>query len=153
MMSVVALMVLLLPVLLQTTTSQKLTSLSLGVHSSTSELPPSLGGELQKLSVVRDSTGYRVQTQTITTDVGASLGDGNTQFSEQLYTSLKDLQAGLHEVKERYPQQSRVILIPAPDTEVEELVRWMDAVRGSNQGALYDEVVLATEGNEPEASP
>ena len=61
--------------------------------------------------------------------------------------SLGEGESDLNPNTPRAPREART------RTEVEELVRWMDAVRGSNQGALYDEVVLATEGNEPEASP
>ena len=150
MLSVVALMVLLLPVLLRTTTSQKLTSLSLGVHSSTSDLPPNPSGELEKLTVLRDASGYRIQQHTRNTDVNAS--DGDTELQEELHSSLSELQSSLHRIKQKYPDQKRIILIPAEETQVEELVRWMDAVRRSTW-ELYEEVVLAAEGNAPEGNP
>jgi hypothetical protein len=148
MLSVVALMVLLLPVLLRTTTSQKLTSLALGVHGSTSDLPPLPSGDLESVHVYREARGYVIRIQIRSTDVNASQGD--TETKEFQAEDLSTLQERLAEVKALDERQERVILVPAPDTQVSELVRWMDAVRRWPQGELFPKVVLASEEVEAE---
>ena len=150
MLSIVALMVLLLPVLLRTTTSQKLTSLALGVHSSTSDLPPLPSGDLESVRIYREPSGYTVQIQIRNTDVTASQGD--TETKEFQAESLASLQETLAKVKALDTRQERVILVPAQETETAELVRWMDAVREWPQGELFPQVVLAAEQAE-EATP
>jgi hypothetical protein len=146
MLSVVALMVLLLPVLLQTTSSQKLTSLALSVHSSSSDLPPLPSGDLESVHVYRDARGYTVRIQIRSTDVNASLGD--TETKEFQAEDLATLQERLAEVKSLDTRQERVILVPAQDTQTAELVRWMDAVRKWPEGELFPQVVLAAEQSE-----
>ena len=157
MLSVVALMVLLLPVLLRTTTTQKLTSLALNVHGSSSELPPVPTGPLESVKVYREDVGYRVQIEIRNTDVNASQGDTEVKEfrADDPDCALQEDPTGCYlgalqtllavEIKTRDPQQERVILVPAASTQTEEVVRWMDAVRAWPQGELFPQVVLASE--------
>ena len=143
MLSIVALMVLLLPVLLRTTTSQKLTSLALGVHSSTSDLPPVRSGILESVKVYRETEGYTVAIELRSQDLNAS--SAGVELKEMYADNLSSLQERLAEVKALDTRQERVILVPSEDTPTEELVRWMDAVRQWPEGALFPQVVLASD--------
>lgn len=138
--SVVALMVLLVPLVLVTSTGQKMTGLSLGLPGPSEELPPPPPGPVEALRVTRVPEGYRVQAAVRRTDVLASAGDVEQQ--ELLAADLGALQAHLVRLKALDPQRQRIHLAPAADTPASEVVRWMDAVRQGPQGPLFPEVVV-----------
>lgn len=148
-LSIVALMVLLLPLLLMTTSAQKRTGLALGVPGPEEELPPEPPGIVERLSVERVPEGYRLTAAVRSTDVRAAAGD--TEDKSVLADNLGDLQAALATFKALDPKRERVTLIPAADTPTEEVVRWMDAVRNGPDGPLFPKVVLQTV--QPGAAP
>ncbi len=142
MLSVVALMVLLLPMALMTTSAEKLTGLSLGVPGPTEELPPEPPGPVESLRVVRVDGGYAVSALVRRTDVGASSGD--VELKEFVEPDLAAMQVRLRSFKQMDPDRERVTLAPAADTPTEEVVAWMDAVRAGPEGVLYPRVILET---------
>ena len=148
MLSVVALMVLLLPVLLRTTTSQKLTSIPLSIHESSGDLPPLPADFLKSVTVYREADGFRVRTETRGRD---ARDQGAVEITEYHPQNLDELQERLSEIRQLDDQQDRVILVPSNDTQTTDLIRWMDAVRVWPEGRLFPQVVLASEGFETEA--
>ncbi|MCK6506241.1 hypothetical protein L6R53_23190 [Myxococcota bacterium] len=138
--SVVSLMVVLVPLLLVTSTGQKVTGLSLGLPGPSEELPPPPPGPVEALRVARVPEGYRVQAAVRRTDVLASAGDVEQQ--ELLAADLATLQAQLVRLKALDPGRQRIHLAPGADTPASEVVRWMDAVRQGPQGPLFPEVVV-----------
>lgn len=142
MMSVVALMVLLLPMALMTTSAEKLTGLTLGVPGPTEELPPEPPGPVESLRVVRVPAGYAVSALVRRTDVGASAGD--VELKEFVEPDLAAMQVRLAAFKRMDEARERVTLAPAADTPTEEVVAWMDAVRAGPDGVLFPRVILET---------
>lgn len=140
-LSIVALMVLLLPLLLMTSSLQRRAGLSLGVPGPDEELPPELPGAVEDLRVERQATGYLVRAAVRNTDVVSAAGD--TEAKELLASDLADLQAVLGTFKSMDPARERITLVPAADTPTEEVVRWMDAVRAGPTGTLFPKVILA----------
>jgi len=141
-MSVIALMVLLLPMALMTTSSEKLTGLALGVPGPTEEIPPEPPGPVEALRVVRVADGYAVSAKVRRTDVVTSAGD--TELKEFIEPDLASLQTRLASFKKMDEKRERITLAPAADTPTAEVVRWMDAVRRGPEGALYPRVILET---------
>ena len=139
-LSVVALMVLLVPFLLLTTSTVKLTGLALGMPGPSEELPPEPPGAVERLTITRVAEGYRVSADVRTTDVLASVGD--VEQKERLAADLPALQDALYAFKALDPKRERVTLVPSADTPADEVVRWMDAVRAGPKGDLYPRVIL-----------
>jgi hypothetical protein len=140
-LSIVALMVLLLPLLLMTTSLQKRAGIALGVPGPDEELPPEVPGAVEDLRVERQATGYLVRASVRKTDVVGSVG--NTEAKEVLATDLTGLQEVLATFKGLDPKRERITLVPALDTPTDEVVRWMDAVRAGPSGELFPKVILA----------
>lgn len=138
--SVVALMLLLLPFLLLTTSTQKLTGLALGLPGPSETLPPEPPGAVERLTVRRVPAGYAVEADVRNTDVLASAGD--TERRELLAADLPGLQETLATFKALDAKRDRITLVPAPDTPADEVVRWMDAVKAGPAGELYPRVIL-----------
>lgn len=140
-LSIVALMVLLLPLLLMTTSLQRRAGLALGVPGPDEELPPEVPGAVEDLRVERQATGYLVRASVRNTDVVSASGD--TEAKELLAPDLPNLQEVLATFKVMDPRRERITLVPAADTPTEEVVRWMDAVRAGPSGELFPKVILA----------
>ncbi|MEC7948458.1 MAG: hypothetical protein VX265_12910 [Myxococcota bacterium] len=140
-LSIVALMVLLLPLLLMTTSLQKRAGIALGVPGPDEELPPEVPGAVEDLRVERRATGYLVRAAVRKTDVVGTVG--NTESKEVLADDLPGLQEVLGTFKGLDPGRDRITLVPAADTPTEEVVRWMDAVRAGPGGELFPKVILA----------
>ena len=141
-LSVVSLMMLLLPMLLMASSAQKLTGLALSVPGAGENVPPELPGVVERLTVQRVATGYQVSAEVRNTDVGSAAGDTERkQFTEP---DLPAMQRRLRSLKLLDPSRERVRLVPASDTPTEEVVRWMDAVRADDAGALFPQVVMET---------
>lgn len=138
--SVVALMLLLLPFLLLTTSTQKLTGLALGLPGPSEELPPEPPGAVERLTVSRVPQGYAVVADVRNTDVLASTGD--TERRELFAADLNALQETLASLKALDRKRDRITLVPAADTPADEVVRWMDAVKLGPSGELYPRVIL-----------
>lgn len=139
-LSVVALMLLLVPMVLLTSTGQKATGLALGLPGPDDDLPPTPPGPVEQLRVERVEAGFRVQAAVRRTDVLASSGDVERQELEA--SDLAALQVHLRRLKRLDPDRERVTLAPGPDTPAGDVVAWMDAVRADAQGPLYPQVVI-----------
>lgn len=141
-LSVVALMLLLLPMLLMTTSAERRVGLALGVPGPDEELEPDLPGAIENLRVERDPVGYLVVARVRNTDVVSAAGD--TERKELRAADLGELQTALRSFKDLDPNREKVTLVPAPDTPTEEVVRWMDAVREGPSGPLFPKVILSS---------
>ncbi|MCB9781059.1 MAG: hypothetical protein H6742_20990 [Alphaproteobacteria bacterium] len=139
-LSVVALMIVLVPMVLLTSTGEKATGLALGLPGPGEDLPPELPGPVESLRVQRVEAGFLVTAGVRRTDVLASAGDLEQQ--ELLAPDLPALQAHLASLKALDPARQRLTLAPAPTSTAEQVVTWMDAVRAGPQGELYPQVVL-----------
>ena len=144
-MSIVALMILLLPVLLMATSAQKLAGLPLSVPGPADLLPPPPPGPVESLRVQRqaDGSGFVVTAEVRRTDVGSSAGD--TEQTTLSVADLPALQGQLRALKEIDPERRRIRLQPSAGTPTEEVVRMMDAVRADARGELFPNIVLETE--------
>ncbi|MEL6349763.1 MAG: hypothetical protein AAFV53_42055, partial [Myxococcota bacterium] len=141
-MSLVALMILLVPLMLMTTSAQKLTGLPLSVPGPTDALPPTPPGPVEDLTVRRADSGFQIEAALRSTDVRAAVGD--TEMKVVFAADLSALQDQLWTLKQLDPDRERIHLVPSADTPTELVVRWMDAVRISPRGTLYPKVVLET---------
>jgi hypothetical protein len=141
-LSVVALMLLLLPMLLMTTSAERRAGLALGVPGPDDALEPDLPGPVENLRVERDPVGYLVVAHVRNTDVVGATGD--TERKELRAANLGELQAALRAFKDLDPNRMKVTLVPASDTPTEEVVRWMDAVREGPDGVLFPSVILSS---------
>lgn len=144
-LSVIALMFLLLPCLLLTTSSQRLVGLDL-LLAGEGELPADPGGVLQALRIELRAGALTIQAEVRRSDVTSGAGD--VQRRERRLEALAEgpdlagLQAELRALKALDPQRRRAELLPDDDTSAQTLVLVMDAARQDAQGPLFPEVAL-----------
>ena len=145
-LSIVALMFLLLPLLLLTTSTQKLSALGLQLaHAQGSALPS--GGPLERLEVRLLGDELTIRAALRTLDVTA--GEGDTTWRVVSLPGiggepdLAGLQRELRIVQQLDPGNGRVEVLPADDTPVQRVVALVDAVGGDPDQPLFPEVVLA----------
>lgn len=150
MMAVISLMILVLPMVLMTTSAQKLTALPLGIPGPSETLPPEPPGAVESLHVERTDDGYLVTADVRKTDVLATSGD--TEHRVLHAGDLRQLQQVLGTLKSLDPSRKRITLEPAPTTTTDEVVRWMDAVRAGPSGELYPNVILEARQVAPPAA-
>jgi len=148
--SVVALMVLLVPLVLVTSTGQKTTGMALGLPGPGAELPPDPLGPVEGLRVQQQVDGFLIQARVRRTDVLASWGD--VELQELRAPDLAILQDHLDHLKRLDPSRQRVTLVPQPDATAQAVVSLMDAVRTGPQGPLFPEIVLETAAQAPSAT-
>jgi len=139
-LSVVALMLLLVPMVLLTSTGQKATGLALGLPGPGEDLPPLPPGPVERLRVTRTADGYRVDAGVRRTDVLATTGEVEAQQLD--VQDLPALQAQLRRLKALDPDRQRITLSPAADTPAREVVALMDAVRADGTGPLFPQVIM-----------
>ena len=141
MLSVIALMVLLLPMTLMTSSAQKLAGLSLSVSGPSETLPPEPPGPVEALRVeVTEAGSYRITAAVRSTDVRATVGDTEAKTFEA--ADLTALRQVLAQIKGLDPARERITLAPAPTTRTARVVTLMDAVRAGPDGPLYPSVIL-----------
>jgi len=158
-LSVVALMFLLLPLLLLTTSPQKLVGLDLGLLGDAGALPPPPPGPVESLEVGVDGKTLSIRAGLRRTDVTSSMGDISLREdtlppggSASDALDLAGLQARLRELKARDPKRQRVTVSPGEGVPLRDVVLVMDAARADARGDLFPEVVLATEAAPTEAT-
>jgi len=145
-LSVVALLFLLLPFLLLTTSIQKLTGLELALAGSTSELAPLPPGQVEAVEVHLQGHDLTLRSALRTRDVTASQGD--VTWSETALPpvdggmDLAGLQGALARVHALDPEHTRALVVPADDVPTARVVALVDAVRGDATQPLYADVVL-----------
>lgn len=146
----IALLLLLLPMLLVTSSPQKLAGIGLSVAGA-GELPPHAGAVAAVSVAVGGDGAARVTAQVRRTDVGAGVGDTAERAVDvpgaDGRVDLRALQAALTEIHRLDPSLTRITVTPADAAPVREIVALLDAVRSSGGRPLYPDVVLA----QPEA--
>ncbi|MCB9746669.1 MAG: biopolymer transporter ExbD [Alphaproteobacteria bacterium] len=165
----IALMFLLLPFLLLTTSLSRLVGLDLRLPPTGSELPPELPGLVESVEVHAEGARLELRAAVRRSDVVTSGGEVEQRATP--YPPLADgsldlvgLQAGLRSLKELDPVRSRALLVPDDALPARQLVLLMDALRADASGELFPEVALGgqvanvspeapTEAPTPEAGP
>lgn len=135
-------MFLLLPMLLLTTSVQKLAGIALHLPG-LSELPPELPGTVENLEV-HLGEAWRIQASVRRSDVVTSAGD--VEVREVEVDDLAGLQTELRAFKRLDPDRERVLLIPGDAVPAARVVATMDALRADGEGVLFPQVAL---GGEP----
>ena len=134
-----SLMMLLLPTLLLSTSTQKLSVLPLSIAGSSEDLPSDPGSTIKKISLQAEASGFQLLAWVRTTDVRA-------QGFEEKSWSIQDTQA-LHDVllqlKSLDPEHKRIALKPLSDSKTEDVVRWMDVLSQDPSGKpLFPEIII-----------
>jgi len=131
-------MFLLLPMLLLTTSVQKLVGINLHLPG-TSELPPELPGTVEELTV-QLGEAWTVQANVRRTDVVTSAGDVEQRSVEVL--DLAALQVELRGLKALDPDRERILLVPSDDVPSDRVIATMDALRSDAEGPLFPQIAL-----------
>jgi len=148
-LSVVALMFLLLPFVLMTTSSDKLAGLGLSLLGDGAATPSP--GVVERVEIALAGDEIVLRTAIRATDVTADAGD-TVEAETQLpgvdgHPDLATLQARLRDLRRLDPHQQRATVVPADDTSTARVVALVDAVRADRDGPLFDQVILgAAEG-------
>jgi len=137
-------MFLLLPMLLLTTSANKLVGLDLGLLGDAGALPPPPPGPVESLMIEVREDALVLRAGLRRTDLGAGLGDVTVQEEILEGMDLVGLQGKLRAIKALDPSRERVSISPADGVDTQAVVRVMDAARGDAQGALFGQVVLST---------
>jgi hypothetical protein len=154
MLAIIALLFLLLPFLLLTTSIQRLAGLELGLAAA-GEIAPTAVGAIEAVDLFVQGDAVVVRAAIRTTDVTANEGD--TRALEIRIEPLNDsldlaaLQAALRRFKALDPDQERAVVHPEGDTETARIVALLDATRHDSSGPLFSDIVLAPlQPNAPE---
>lgn len=139
-LAIASLMLVIVPMVLLTSSGQKLTGIGLALAGPEEELPPLPPGPVESLRVEVVPEGYRVRAGVRRLDVRVQIGDVEQQ--ELLAPDLPALQAHLARLKALDPARQRVQLAPSADTDAAALVALVDALRQGPDGPLFPEVVL-----------
>jgi len=139
-LAVASLMLVIVPMILLTSSGQKLTGIGLALAGPEEELPPLPPGPVESLRVEVEPQGYRVRAGVRRSDVRAQIGEVEQQ--ELLAPDLPALQAHLGRLKALDPARRRVQLAPHAETDAAALVALVDALRQGPDGPLFPEVVL-----------
>lgn len=142
----IALLLLLLPMLLVTSSPQKLAGIGLSVAGA-GELPPHAGAVAAIAVEVAVDGAARVRATVRRTDVGAGVGDVAERHVEvpplDGRLDLVRLQDALEEIRRLDPSLTRITVTPSDAASVREIVAFLDAVRARAGRPLYPDVVLA----------
>ncbi|MEC7986230.1 MAG: hypothetical protein VX278_13780 [Myxococcota bacterium] len=136
-------MIILLPTLLVSLSTQKFTALPLSVATSQSDLPQDPGRLIQKIQLIAQDDGFDLRAAVRATDVRASTED--VEQRKWNPKSLSELQAILQSLKKLDPQHRRIELQPLPSHSTADVVRWMDAVSKGKEGELFPEIIVQSQ--------
>ncbi len=156
-LSVVALMFLLLPFVLLTTSPEKLAGLGLALAAEGGAAAAVNPGPVERVEIGVGEETIVVRASVRSTDVTAEAGD--TQVVETLIPSrdgapdLAALQGRLGELRRLDPHQTRATVIPDDRLSTARVMALVDAVRGGASGELYAEVVLGSADDASLAAP
>ena len=141
--SMASLMIILLPTLLLSLSTQKFTALPLSVAGSQSDLPQDPNRLIQTLQLTDKGDGFLLKASVRSTDVRASLED----LEERTWnpTSLTELQTILQSLKKIDPKHRRIEILPNPSRPTQEVVLWMDVVSKNTEGELFPEIVIQSQ--------
>ncbi|MDP7111439.1 MAG: hypothetical protein QGH45_05725 [Myxococcota bacterium] len=150
-LSIVALMFLLLPFVLMTTSSDKLAGLGLALSGEGAATPNP--GVVERVEVILDGDEIVLRTSIRATDVTADAGDAIVAETRLApldgLPDLQALQGRLRDLRRLDPHQRRASVLPTDDTPTARVVALVDAVRGDADGALFDQVILGARGETP----
>ena len=139
-LGVISLMVLLVPLLLESAAAGRWAGLALAVPAAAG-LPPEPAGPVARLAVVAlPAGGFRVEAAVRSTDVRAA--SAAAELRAEPAADLRALQAVLARTKGLDPSRERILLQPHSAMSAAEVVAWMDAVRVGPEGPLFPEIVL-----------
>lgn len=146
-LAVVALMLLLMPFLLLTTSPQKLTSLSLHLAGEGGDSLPLRTGAVERVEVALAADhSAEVRATVRRTDLGAAEGEVHERVStvpaDDGAFDLPAVQQILLSIKRFDPDHQRVQVIPADSLSTQEVVEVVDAVRIHQGEDLFPEIVL-----------
>ena len=134
-----SLMMLLLPTLLFSTSTQKFTAVPLSIASSSEESIERPGAPIKKIHLIAREDGFWLKAWVRTTDVRSSDWEERNwdiRSTEQLHDALQQL-------KKIDPSAQRITISPLSSSPTEAVVRWMDVVRNTPDGTiLFPEVVM-----------
>ena len=149
MLSVIALMLLLLPFLLLTTSPQKLVGLGLKLPTVQANALAATG-EVETLRVELHEDRLVMRAALRRSDVRARTGEVE-QWQQVLphlpqetgqTIQLSEMQRHARVLKEMSPLRQRVVLVPDDSVATEEVVWVMDALREDASGELFPQVAL-----------
>ncbi len=145
----VALLLLLIPSLLFTTSEQKLVGLDIGLAGA--GVAPSRAGPVERVTVRLGGDGrVEVQAEVRRADVGASTGEVLQRVvpiaAAGRAPDFAGLQRELASLKALDPGLRRVVLAPAASLTAQQVVALVDAVRSRDGQELLPDVVFAAEG-------
>lgn len=150
-LGVISLMVLLVPLLLESAAAGRWAGLALAVPAAAG-LPPEPAGPVARLAVYAlPAGGFRVEAAVRSTDVRAASAAAEARAEPA--ADLRALQAVLVRTKALDPARDRIVLHPHPDMATADVVAWMDAVRVGPSGPLFPEIVLDAAVAAPTAPP
>jgi len=138
-LSVVALMLLLLPLTLLSTSVDRRTGLPIGLSGGESERIAG-DGPVEQIRILSLEEGFSVEASVRTTDVRASAGE--VELQRMGAASLTELQGVLARLKRIDPGRREATLVPQAHSTTHQVVRWMDAIGEGPSGELYPKVVL-----------
>ena len=137
-LSIVALMVLLVPTVLHTSTGTK--TVAMGLDLAGHEGARTHDGPLTSVTVTVNRQGFRVDATMKSTDVRS---EHLIEETHQI-DNLEGLRKHLSNLKEIDQTQTHLTLVPGPDNTTGEIVLWMDSIRMGPQGELFPHVTLGT---------
>ncbi len=147
-MSIMALMFMLLPCLLLTTSLQKLAAVDIQLEYEGAATPPRDGSTIQELQVHVRGANILLRAAIRRTDLGAGPEDitWNETSIPPLETgpdlaTLRDHLSAFHHLD---PQRQRVTVLPGDDVPTSRVMAVLDAVRGSTRTPLFTQVTLAS---------
>ena len=135
-LSIVALMVLLVPTVLQTSTGTK--TVAMGLDLSGNEGVRTHDGPIKSIIVTVNTTGFRVDAVLKSTDVRSE----HVVEETRQHNDLSGLRQYLRNLKDIDETQTRLTLVPTPDNTTGQIVLWMDAIRKGPNGELFPHVTL-----------
>ena len=140
-MSLAALMMILLPTLLLITSPQKLTALTLSISADGQQIPSSPNGVISSLVLTVTPGGYMLNASLRKTDVLASATD--TEQKQWILSEWSEVLSTLTRLKELDPKRSRIELRPLPNSQAQQIVRWMDSLQAKDR---FPEVIISAQG-------
>lgn len=134
-----SLMMLLLPTLLLSTSTQKFTSVPLSIAGSAQEIPDRPGSPIKKILLKTIENGFRLQAWVRTTDVRShDLEERSWEIQ-----GTQELHDALLQLKKIDSTHRRIVLTPLPTSSTEDVVRWMDVLGSAPDGSvLFPEIVI-----------
>lgn len=138
-----SLMIILLPTLLLSLSTQKFTALPLSIASTQDQAPQDPNRVIQEILLKATEDGFVLHAKVRSTDVRADASDVEERNWD--LKSLSALQSTLQSLKKIDPKHRRIQIQPLPQNQTSEVVRWMDLVSKSPDGVLFPEIMVQSQ--------